>query len=162
MEMRLIPHVFDRRQQRGITLLELLVTVAVLGVLTALAAPSFVDVIKSQKIKNMGTDIQLALVKARSEAVKRNRDVTLSPVTASDWTSGWTIPDPDNSGSNIEVKGSVTGLTITGPASVVYQSSGRISGSTAPSFDISASNSTTHQCVSVDLSGRPYVKAAAC
>ncbi|HEX9390492.1 MAG TPA: GspH/FimT family pseudopilin [Usitatibacteraceae bacterium] len=148
--------------QRGFTLMELLLTITVLGILTAVATPSFIDVIKSQKVKNMGTDIQLALVKARSEAVKRNRNVTLSPNTSTDWTSGWTIPDPDNSGSNIEVRSSFSGVTIAGPASVVYQSSGRISGSTAPTFDIGAPNSSAHQCVSVDLSGRPYIKAAAC
>ena len=81
----------------------------------------------------------------------------LSGWTANDWTSGWSI-----SGGSPESRSSFTGLAIVGPANVVYQSSGRISGATAPTFDISAPNSNIRQCVSVDLSGRPYVKAAAC
>lgn len=148
--------------KRGFTLIELLVVIVVLGILAGTAMPSFIDIIKSQNVKAMGTDIQLALVKARSEAVKRNRNVTLAPNTGTDWTSGWLIPDPDNAGSNIEVRSSFTGLTITGPANVVYQSSGRIAGTVAPAFDISAPNSSAHKCVSVDLGGRPYVKATAC
>lgn len=156
------PHVRHKNAQPGFTLVELLLTVAILGILMGLAAPSFVDIIKSQKVKAMSTDIQLALVLARSEAIKRNRNVTLAPNTANTWTSGWTIADPDNAGSNIGVRSSFTGLTVTGPGNVVYQSSGRISGSTVPAFDISAPGSSAYKCVTVDLGGRPYVKAAAC
>lgn len=147
----------QRDPQRGFTLVELLLTLTILGILATVAVPSFVDIIKKQKVKDMGTEIQLALVKARSEAIKQNDNVTLAPVTANDWTSGWRI-----SGASPETRSPFTGVAIAGPTNVVYQSSGRIAGSISPAFDISAPNSNVHQCVSVDLSGRPYVKAAAC
>lgn len=135
--------------------------VAVVGVLTSLAAPSFSELIKSQRIKSMATDLNASLSRARSEAVKRNRNVTLSPVTAGSWQSGWQIADPDNPG-NIEVHGAFAGLTATGPDSVTYRSSGRIQGTDVPAFNISATGVAAQRCVSVDLSGRPYMKAAAC
>jgi len=141
---------------------ELLMVVAVVGILASLAAPSFSELIKSQRIKSMATDINSSLSRARSEAVKRNKNVTISPTTAGSWQSGWQIADPDNAGSNIETHGAFAGLTATGPDSVTYRSSGRIQGTDAPAFNISAAGTTAQRCVSVDLSGRPYMKAAAC
>ncbi len=141
---------------------ELLAVVAIIGILAALAAPSFSELIKSQRIKSMATDLNASLALARSEAVKRNRNVTMSPTTAGSWQSGWQIADPDNAGSNIEVHSAFEGLTATGPDDVTYRSSGRIQGATAPDFNISAAGTTAQRCVSVDLSGRPYVKAVAC
>lgn len=152
-----------RAGQQGFTMTELLIVVAIVGILASLAAPSFSQFIKSQKIKSMGTDLNASLSLARSEAVKRNKNVTLSPdVVTGSWQNGWQIADPDNAGSNIQVHSAFAGLTATGPASVIYRSSGRISGATAPAFNISATGVSDQRCVSVDLSGRPYVKAAAC
>lgn len=156
------PTRFEYTRQKGFTLAELLIVVAITGILAALAAPAFSDLIKSQKVKSMATDINVSLMRARSEAVKRNRNVTMTPTTAGAWQDGWTIADPDNAGSNIEVRAATSGLTVTGPNSVTYLTSGRIQGNAAPSFDISAAGTSTKSCVSVDLSGRPYVKAAAC
>ncbi len=148
--------------QPGFTLTELLLVVAVIGILASLAAPSFSQLIKSQRMKSMATDINASLTLARSEAVKRNRDVTLSPTTAGSWENGWQIADPDHAGNYIEVHSAFAGLTATGPDSVTYRSSGRIQGSVAPAFNISAAGVSDQRCVSVDLSGRPYVKASAC
>ncbi len=142
--------------------MEILIVVAIVAILASLAAPSFSELIKSQKIKSMATDLNASLTLARSEAIKRNKNVTLSPTTAGAWEGGWQIADPDNAGNYIEVHSAFASLTVTGPDNVTYRSSGRISGATAPAFNISAAGTTAQRCVTVDLSGRPYVKAAAC
>ncbi|TAK65675.1 MAG: prepilin-type N-terminal cleavage/methylation domain-containing protein [Betaproteobacteria bacterium] len=149
-----------RIDQEGFTLIEILIVIAIVGILASIAAPSFNELIKSQRIKSMATDLNSSLTLARSEAIKRNKNVTMSPVTVGSWQDGWQIADPDFAG-NIEVHSAFTGLTATGPDSVIYRSSGRIAGA-APSFNISATGTTAQRCVSVDLSGRPYIKAAAC
>lgn len=148
--------------QCGVTLIELLVSMAILGILTAMAAPALSSLVANQRGKAMATDLYLSLIKARSEALKRNISVSLTPATVSHWEAGWTIPDPSGSSHPIESHGAISGVTITGPNSVIYRSSGRVLATTAPSFDISASGSATHWCVSVDLSGRPSSKAGTC
>ncbi|MHB8668787.1 MAG: GspH/FimT family pseudopilin [Burkholderiales bacterium] len=151
-----------RTAQQGFTLGELLVVLAITGILAALAGPSFSQFIKNQRMKSMASDLNASLTLTRSEAIKRNTNVTMSPATAGAWQSGWQIADPTNAGANIEVHGAFTGVTATGPASVTYLSSGRAQGTTAPAFDISAPGSSNQYCVSVDLSGRPNVKASGC
>ena len=138
-----------------------MVVIAVIAVLTSLAAPSFSQFIKNQRIKSMASDLNASLTLARSEAVKRNKNVTMSPVSAY-WHNGWQIADPDFAGTNIEIHEAFSGLTATGPDSVVYRSSGRLQGNAAPAFNISATGTSSQRCVTVDLSGRPYIKDGAC
>jgi type IV fimbrial biogenesis protein FimT len=104
------------------------------------------------------------LVKARSEAVKRNADVTLEPAAAG-WDAGWRISALD--GAQVVVLDNtdpVRGVMIGGgPASIVFKSSGRIQGGLAPAFLItSAAVASMQRCVTADPSGRPYVKESAC
>ncbi len=162
MNSPIIPTRIETTGQRGFTMLELMVVVAVIAILAGLAAPSFNKLILDQRIKTMAADLNASLARTRSEAVKRNTNVTLWPSTAGAWQNGWTIADPNNAGINIEAHSGYTGLAVTGPASVTYQSSGRIQGAAAPAFNIGAPAGSTFRCVTVDLSGHPYVKPAAC
>lgn len=55
----------------GVTLIEAMVVVAVLGVLLALAAPSFRNFIAAQQLKGAGNELLTDMVYARSEALAR-------------------------------------------------------------------------------------------
>lgn len=146
---------------KGFTTVELLTVVMIAAILTAIAAPSFSNLTARQRTKNVATDLYVALAKTRSEALKRNTNVTLSPLSTS-WQGGWQILDASN--NVLDSHGAISGVTITSAlTSVVYQNSGRISGNTTPSFQTTASAASTVQsCVSTTLSGRPYVKGVAC
>ena len=147
---------------QGFSLIELLIVLVIIGILASLAAPSFRELILAQRVKSMASGLNSSLTRARSEAIKRNKDVTLSPVTVGSWQDGWQIADPDNAGNFLETLPAFAGLTATGPDSVTYRASGRIQGNVAPAFNISAAGISAQRCVSVDLGGRPYAKAAAC
>ena len=153
------------RPMAGFTVLELVIVVTLAGILATIAIPSFSGLIAEQRAKAVATDLVLALTRARSEAIKRNANVSLTPVDADDWAKGWQITDA--SSNVLDSHGAAPaqisiGATLTGSGnSVIYQNSGRIdpalTGTVA--FEItSAQYSTGYRCVTTDLSGRPNTK----
>src|SRR3982750_2618095 len=77
--------------EHGFTLVELMVTVTLLGVLLAIAVPSFRQISLNQGIRSASFDLFSALEYARSEAIKRNNTVSVQP--DSTWSTGWKVVD---------------------------------------------------------------------
>jgi type IV fimbrial biogenesis protein FimT len=61
--------------QRGLTVIELMVVVALVGVLVALVAPSFRGLMSAQRVRGVNAELVTDLQFARSEAARRNQDV---------------------------------------------------------------------------------------
>jgi type IV fimbrial biogenesis protein FimT len=76
---------------RGFTLIELMVVVTLVAVLSAIAVPSFRDLLLNQRLAASTSEFVAALSTARAEALKRSQTVTLTPRTVNDWNSGWEV-----------------------------------------------------------------------
>jgi len=149
-----------RNRLRGFTLIEMVAVMAVTLILIALAAPSFRDLMRSQTIKNTSFNLVSSLVRARSEAVTRNANVTVQPVGGS-WLNGWEIALAD--GTQISKSDAPSGITITGPASVTFNGNGAPTAVPAP-FAVAAGDALAdnQRCVRLNLSGRPQLKKGSC
>lgn len=62
---------------RGFSLIELMITVAVLGVLLAIATPNFIEMINSTRVSSQADELASNLALARSEAVTRGLRVVI-------------------------------------------------------------------------------------
>jgi type IV fimbrial biogenesis protein FimT len=95
------------KAERGFTLIEVVVTLAIVAIAAGLAIPMFRDVIRNTTVSGETNDFITALATARSEAVRRGTDVAVisnGPPGSSEWTTGWqVIADSDRNGSFDEV-----------------------------------------------------------
>lgn len=86
-----------KRDHIGFTLVELLITIVVLAILVAIAAPSFQTMILNMRSEAVGESLVNALQATKTEAVKRGRRVSMCAANdagnacAGDWTNGWII-----------------------------------------------------------------------
>jgi type IV fimbrial biogenesis protein FimT len=149
-----------RRALSGFTIIEMMIVVLIMAVLAALAAPSMRNMVLTQRVKTASFDVFSGLVLARSEAIKRNTSVTITP-TGADWVNGWSATDP--LGAVLARQDPFTGLSITGPANITFNGAGRLTAAVVPisltSPDIPVDN---NRCITIDLSGRPISKVGAC
>jgi len=87
-----------RAYASGMTMTELLITLAVLAVLMMVAVPSFKDASLGSRLSAAANDLLASVQLARSEAIKRNVAVTLCAsaggttcAASGGWEQGWII-----------------------------------------------------------------------
>ena len=85
---------------RGFSLVEVMVTVGILAILAALAAPSFQPLIDKWRVQQTVENMKSTLYYARSEAIKRGGRVGIQKndvadcapdSTAQEWNCGWFV-----------------------------------------------------------------------
>ncbi len=84
----------NKRYTMGISMIEVLVTVAVLGILATAAMPSMRDMIDTRKLKNQTESIADVLRLSRSEAMKRaasNNPKVVSATVSAGGPSAWFV-----------------------------------------------------------------------
>ena len=147
----------------GFTLIELMITLSILVILLTIAVPSFRQFVQAQRVKTTSFDLFSAINYARSEALKRNGDVTLSAATGG-WANGWSI----SAGTTTlrTQAGPDASVAITASAnSLTYGRDGRTNGTAATTLQLAPTPSVawiSPRCISIDLSGRPNSKLGSC
>jgi len=91
---------------RGVTAIEMLVVIAIVGILAAITAPSFLSTLQAMRQRTAFTVLLDDVNRAKGEAIKRNARVLLCArnaagtdcTAASNWQVGWLVctEDPAN------------------------------------------------------------------
>ena len=140
------------RRVRGFTLIELMVTIAVLAIIAVMAAPSFSNMIAKQQLNTTTQDLISTLNEARSQAVLKRTTITVhlnSTSTNTDTDYYWSAK---------------TNNTLTNPSSltsIAFSENGTTSSiTTETSFVICNSTSNTTKTFSLSIMGTVYVTPA--
>ncbi len=141
--------------QGGYSIAELMVVVAIIGILAAISAPFFISYYQSAKLKTAAEDIAGFINQGRQLAIRNNNNVCVQvTTTAMNYRQGgcggavWVGPGTDGAG-NVKAP---QGITLTASANPVFNYIG--SATPAASYTITNSDTGYSLHVNVSASGR--------
>jgi len=121
-------------RQSGLTLVELMVTLAVLAILLSIAVPSFQSTIAASQLTSATNDLVASLSQARMEALRQGKRITVCMsgngtqcATSSTWMQGWiSFTDTTRSGTtaNVDNGETILGTNDARPAGISIAGSG--------------------------------------
>ncbi len=147
-----------KSKQIGFSLVELMIVVALIGILSAFAIPSYRDWIQNTRIRTTAESIQNGLQKAKAEALRKNARVIFTLANNASWTIGCVTPvAADNNGDGLadcpaviesanaaEASGNISISTDSGNLAITFTNLG---------IRVPALAANEFQIVSVDMTG---------
>lgn len=160
---------------KGFTITELLIGIAIIGILTAVAGPSLSQFIVQSRVDNEVSELHRLLLSARNSAINSGRNVTICPLNGTVCTTNWqneisVFINDDNTLANnsnfvsaneelIKVKGKIsTGDTLQFSQNIIiFAPTGRlVTGGNSNFSYCPKDNASLSRGVEVSLSGRVY------
>lgn len=179
------------KKSSGFTIIELVVTLSVLAIIAAFAAPSFTGLMRSIRVDGDLSSVRNALTYARAEAVNAQEFVTVctsdNPAAANaslacteevDWASGWIVFLDANDNQEFDaandellrvwetpLSASATLVDENDRTSVTFDDEGMVSGNSAVlklALTVSGCEGTQQRIIETTLIGRLDISAGAC
>lgn len=171
--------VVDRRRADGFTLLEVLVVMAIMGILMAVGVPGIKTLLNVQKMKSATFDLVTTAMQARSEAIKwgsGNPTAATAPsisiVAASgNFSNGWCIvftsatacslsAPADGVMQVIKPTANMTYAYQGTVAPIIFTRTGRLEGNAPVTLRVTDDDDyATPRCVTFDINGNARVRA---
>jgi type IV fimbrial biogenesis protein FimT len=126
--------------QQGFTLVELMITLAILAIIISMAGPSFVTMINNNRATGATNDLIASFQLARTEAIKRNETVLIQSKNGTNWSDGHRIQVSSTSEVLRDVDALHSSVTMTSTLPVIsYTTDGGVLATTE--FTINACES---------------------
>lgn len=130
----------SRRFQQAFTLIELMVGLAILGILIATAAPSFVSLFIRNEIITNSNNLIASLSYARSQAISRQQTIHVCQIEKGEqkcssnygwnrsWSNGWLIFEDSNANNNFDPDSDpvLRIVELNGNTKIVFNQRGRL------------------------------------
>lgn len=160
-----------RLKQRGVTLIEMMIGLAIVALVLFVAVPSFGIFLQNSQIRNAAGSVLDGLQLARNEAIRRNSPVRFqfvsnltSGCTLSTTSLAWVVSQADPTGACnaapsdtaapqlIQARSATEGtsnarITVAGGSTVVFTGLGRVQGAGITQVDVTNTSGT---CLYVD------------
>jgi len=152
----------EASNEKGFTLVELIITLAIASILLSMAVPSFTTTIKNNRLTTQANELISSINYARSEAIRRGTSVSLTSASVN-WHTGWVIADNnDTTIRNHEAFDSGSSL-VGSAATVTYRGTGFINAAAAITYTLCDDRTgETGRTITISLTGRPSVSDVVC
>lgn len=155
-----------RSTATGFSLLEMMVVVAIIGIIMAVALPSMRDLLANQRTKSTALDVLTTVMFAKGEAIKRGTEISIK-APSDDLNDGWCVIfgtaadcDPASPGTGVMyVQAPNRNLDIawvapTTGTRITFNRAGRLATLGQVRFKVSdPSGAGVTRCVTINVSG---------
>ena len=144
---------------RGITLIELMVTLTVITIVLLIAAPSFTEFLAKRRVEGVAHELSTDLQYARSLAVNKQIEVTLSRISSTQYEITGTVVEGGTAVVRTFKAMQLSGATMGGSTSVSYEPhrGSRSTTGADPAITVAASGTGATLTVSVNPMGQARI-----